>query len=147
MQRTPPEGLCFELPVFDPLDLSFLSLTSFFLPPLQVNQIGTVTESIKAHNMAKEQGWGTMVSHRYLLQIQIPEDGKQKGIQILALSGLVRLRIASLLTLSSDLEPVRSRLVLPAGSFCLKTIQYYHSLIQFFNKMLVYPKTRPNWAR
>jgi len=29
-----------------------------------VNQIGTVTESIKAHNMAKEQGWGTMVSHR-----------------------------------------------------------------------------------
>ena len=78
MQRTPPEGLCFELPVFDPLDLSFLSLTSFFLPPLQVNQIGTVTESIKAHNMAKEQGWGTMVSHRYLLQIQIPEDGKQK---------------------------------------------------------------------
>merc|ERR1712012_394998 len=30
---------------------------------LKVNQIGTVTESIKAHNMAKEQGWGTMVSH------------------------------------------------------------------------------------
>merc|ERR1712006_80702 len=59
---------------------------------LKVNQIGTVTESIKAHNMAKEQGWGTMVSHRS-----------------------VRLRIASLLTLSSDLEPVRSRLVLPAG--------------------------------
>merc|ERR1712117_836277 len=29
---------------------------------LKVNQIGTVTESIKAHNMAKEQGWGTMVS-------------------------------------------------------------------------------------
>merc|ERR1712218_57119 len=36
---------------------------------LKVNQIGTVTESIKAHNMAKEQGWGTMVSHRYLLYI------------------------------------------------------------------------------
>ena len=105
-----------------------------------MNQIGTVTESIKAHNMAKEQGWGTMVSHRYLLQIQIPEDGKQKEIQILALSGLVRLRTASLLTLSSDWEPVRSRLVLPAGSFGLKTIQYYHSLIRFFNKMLVYPK-------
>ena len=139
MQRTPPEGLCFELPVFDPLDLSFLPLTCFLLP-LQVNQIGTVTESIKAHNMAKEQGWGTMVSHRYLLQIQIPEDGKQKEIQILALSGLVRLRTASLLTLSSDWEPVRSRLVLPAGSFRLKTIQFYHSLIQFFNKMLVYPK-------
>merc|ERR1712012_689278 len=31
---------------------------------LKVNQIGTVTESIKAHNMAKEQGWCTMVSHR-----------------------------------------------------------------------------------
>merc|ERR1712205_256297 len=31
---------------------------------LKVDQIGTVTESIKAHNMAKEQGWGTMVSHR-----------------------------------------------------------------------------------
>ena len=33
MQRTPPEGLCFELPVFYPLILSFLSLTSFFLAP------------------------------------------------------------------------------------------------------------------
>merc|ERR1719178_612076 len=31
---------------------------------LKVNQIGTVTESIKAHNMAKAEGWGTMVSHR-----------------------------------------------------------------------------------
>merc|ERR1719348_2035217 len=31
---------------------------------LKVNQIGTVTESIKAHNMAKADGWGTMVSHR-----------------------------------------------------------------------------------
>ena len=30
----------------------------------QVNQIGSVTESIKAHQMAKAQGWGTMVSHR-----------------------------------------------------------------------------------
>merc|ERR1712105_194216 len=30
---------------------------------LKVNQIGSVTESIKAHNMAKGQGWGTMVSH------------------------------------------------------------------------------------
>merc|ERR1712047_51161 len=26
--------------------------------------IGSVTEAIKAHNMAKAQGWGTMVSHR-----------------------------------------------------------------------------------
>jgi enolase len=31
---------------------------------LKVNQIGSVTESIKAHQMAKAQGWGTMVSHR-----------------------------------------------------------------------------------
>ena len=38
-------------------------MITFFL--CQVNQIGTVTESIKAHNMAKEQGWGTMVSHRF----------------------------------------------------------------------------------
>merc|ERR1712136_181724 len=31
---------------------------------LKVNQIGSVSESIKAHNLAKENGWGTMVSHR-----------------------------------------------------------------------------------
>jgi len=31
---------------------------------LKVNQIGTVTESIKAHLLAKSAGWGTMVSHR-----------------------------------------------------------------------------------
>ncbi|XP_032792474.2 enolase [Daphnia magna] len=31
---------------------------------LKVNQIGTVTESIQAHNLAKANGWGTMVSHR-----------------------------------------------------------------------------------
>jgi enolase len=31
---------------------------------LKVNQIGTVSESIKAHNLAKANGWGTMVSHR-----------------------------------------------------------------------------------
>jgi enolase len=31
---------------------------------LKVNQIGSVTESIKAHCMAKQNGWGTMVSHR-----------------------------------------------------------------------------------
>ncbi|XP_014089074.3 enolase [Bactrocera oleae] len=31
---------------------------------LKVNQIGTVTESIKAHLLAKSNGWGTMVSHR-----------------------------------------------------------------------------------
>jgi len=31
---------------------------------LKVNQIGTVTEAIKAHQLAKASGWGTMVSHR-----------------------------------------------------------------------------------
>lgn len=31
---------------------------------LKVNQIGTVTESIQAHKLAKKNGWGTMVSHR-----------------------------------------------------------------------------------
>jgi enolase len=31
---------------------------------LKVNQIGTVTESIQATNMARGDGWGTMVSHR-----------------------------------------------------------------------------------
>jgi enolase len=31
---------------------------------LKVNQIGTVTESIKAANMAHADGWGVMVSHR-----------------------------------------------------------------------------------
>ncbi|KAJ2466547.1 phosphopyruvate hydratase, partial [Coemansia sp. RSA 2337] len=31
---------------------------------LKVNQIGTVTESIKAANLSFEAGWGVMVSHR-----------------------------------------------------------------------------------
>jgi len=31
---------------------------------LKVNQIGSVTESINAHKLAKANGWGTMVSHR-----------------------------------------------------------------------------------
>jgi len=31
---------------------------------LKVNQIGTVTESIEAHLLARKNGWGTMVSHR-----------------------------------------------------------------------------------
>ena len=34
------------------------------LRPAQVNQIGTVTESIMAVKMAKEAGWGVMASHR-----------------------------------------------------------------------------------
>ena len=29
-----------------------------------MNQIGSVTESIDAHLLAKKNGWGTMVSHR-----------------------------------------------------------------------------------
>ncbi|KAG1649792.1 Enolase [Nymphon striatum] len=31
---------------------------------LKVNQIGSITESIQAHQLAKKNGWGTMVSHR-----------------------------------------------------------------------------------
>lgn len=31
---------------------------------LKVNQIGSVTESVKSHLLAKANGWGTMVSHR-----------------------------------------------------------------------------------
>jgi enolase len=31
---------------------------------LKVNQIGSVSESIAAHNMARDAGWGVMVSHR-----------------------------------------------------------------------------------
>ncbi|RWS06378.1 Enolase-like protein [Dinothrombium tinctorium] len=31
---------------------------------LKVNQIGTMTEAIQAHLLAKQNGWGTMVSHR-----------------------------------------------------------------------------------
>uniref|UniRef100_A0A8C7WVM0 phosphopyruvate hydratase n=1 Tax=Oryzias sinensis TaxID=183150 RepID=A0A8C7WVM0_9TELE len=31
---------------------------------LKVNQIGTVTEAIKACKLAQENGWGVMVSHR-----------------------------------------------------------------------------------
>ncbi|UYV77991.1 enol-1 [Cordylochernes scorpioides] len=31
---------------------------------LKVNQIGSVTEAIQAHKLAKSSGWGTMVSHR-----------------------------------------------------------------------------------
>lgn len=31
---------------------------------LKVNQIGTLSESIDAANMAKSNGWGVMVSHR-----------------------------------------------------------------------------------
>ena len=36
---------------------------------LKVNQIGSVTESIDAHLLAKKNGWGTMVSHRYVYDL------------------------------------------------------------------------------
>merc|ERR1712105_240315 len=65
---------------------------------LKVNQIGTVTESIKAHNMAKEQGWAPW-----------------------SRTGLERLRIASSRTLSLDLEQARSRLALLAGLSVLRS--------------------------
>ncbi|HOU45701.1 MAG TPA: phosphopyruvate hydratase, partial [Candidatus Pacearchaeota archaeon] len=31
---------------------------------LKINQIGTISESIQALNLAKNAGWGVMVSHR-----------------------------------------------------------------------------------
>lgn len=31
---------------------------------LKINQVGSITESIEAFILAKENGWGTMVSHR-----------------------------------------------------------------------------------
>lgn len=31
---------------------------------LKINQIGSITESIEAFDMAKKNGWGIMVSHR-----------------------------------------------------------------------------------
>ena len=31
---------------------------------LKINQIGSITQSIEAFNLAKNNGWGTMVSHR-----------------------------------------------------------------------------------
>lgn len=37
---------------------------------LKVNQIGSVTESIDAHLLAKKNGWGTMVSHRWVPTIK-----------------------------------------------------------------------------
>lgn len=39
-------------------------LSSFSLFKLQVNQIGTITESIQAALDSKAAGWGVMVSHR-----------------------------------------------------------------------------------
>lgn len=46
-----------------------VNLNPFFNPPRpnsieQVNQIGSVTESIKAVKMSKQLGWGVMTSHR-----------------------------------------------------------------------------------
>lgn len=31
---------------------------------LKINQIGTITESIDAYNLCKDNGWNVMVSHR-----------------------------------------------------------------------------------
>lgn len=41
-----------------------LNLANFFCIKLQVNQIGTVTESVRAALDSKAAGWGVMVSHR-----------------------------------------------------------------------------------
>lgn len=41
-----------------------LSAISYFFYKIQVNQIGTVTESIEAANLARKNDWGVMVSHR-----------------------------------------------------------------------------------
>jgi enolase len=41
-----------------------LPRTTHTLHPAQVNQIGTVTESIEAVKMSKGAGWGVMTSHR-----------------------------------------------------------------------------------
>ena len=42
--------------------MRFLSLCSCLL--LKVNQIGSITESIAAVKLAKQNGWGVMTSHR-----------------------------------------------------------------------------------
>jgi enolase len=45
-----------------------LNVSNLFLPigciAIQVNQIGSVTESINAVKLAKKNGWGVMTSHR-----------------------------------------------------------------------------------
>lgn len=41
-----------------------MSMLFFFHLVLQVNQIGSVTESIEAVKMSKHAGWGVMTSHR-----------------------------------------------------------------------------------
>lgn len=45
-------------------ELLLLISTVGSLVPLQVNQIGSVTESINAVKLAKKNGWGVMTSHR-----------------------------------------------------------------------------------
>lgn len=60
----------------DFIEVIFMSILTFSDPvPIglteQVNQIGTVTESIEAVKMAKQAGWGVMTSHRRLLLISI----------------------------------------------------------------------------
>lgn len=41
-----------------------LNLLTFYHMVFQVNQIGSVTESIEAVKMSKHAGWGVMASHR-----------------------------------------------------------------------------------
>lgn len=51
----------------------------------QVNQIGSVTESIEAVKMSKRAGWGVMASHRrYVMFIMLPTLHPCKMFVILA---------------------------------------------------------------
>jgi enolase len=46
------------------LPIYVLEPPSLYTFSLQVNQIGTISESIEAVKMAKAAGWGVMASHR-----------------------------------------------------------------------------------
>jgi hypothetical protein len=48
------------------------------LPP-QVNQIGSLSESIKAVKMSKEAGWGVMTSHRCVVWVGGGKGGGETG--------------------------------------------------------------------
>jgi len=50
------------------LELPNLNCFALYFTIYQVNQIGSVTESIEAVKMSKRAGWGVMASHRrYIL--------------------------------------------------------------------------------
>lgn len=55
---------CFFLDKFTCLKLMLNLISSLPIYQMQVNQIGTVTESIQAALDSKAAGWGVMVSHR-----------------------------------------------------------------------------------